>query len=120
MRALPLPFPPVPVPSPPSFLISTLAMTDLPAHSAARSLPDLSSLGHFLKGSSAALGVARVQASCTRIQHLGTNDARADPADALAEIARVLARVKREYAAAERWLRAWFERNVPGGMGEEE
>lgn len=95
-------------------------MTDLPAHSAARSLPDLSSLGHFLKGSSAALGVARVQASCTRIQHLGTNDARADPADALAEIARVLARVKREYAAAERWLRAWFERNVPGGMGEEE
>ncbi|OBZ71399.1 Multistep phosphorelay regulator 1 [Grifola frondosa] len=34
-------------------------------------LTKLSSLGHFLKGSSAALGVAKVQASCEQIQHYG-------------------------------------------------
>ena len=32
----------------------------------------LSSLGHFLKGSSATLGLTKVSESCAKIQHLGT------------------------------------------------
>jgi len=35
------------------------------------SLKKLSSLGHFLKGSSAALGIVKVQESCEKMQHYG-------------------------------------------------
>ncbi|VVT55666.1 uncharacterized protein SAPINGB_P004685 [Magnusiomyces paraingens] len=38
---------------------------------AAKDLPGLSSSGHFLKGSSAALGLWRIQDCCEKIQHLG-------------------------------------------------
>lgn len=34
-------------------------------------LDNLSSLGHFLKGSSATLGLTKVQSACAAIQHLG-------------------------------------------------
>jgi len=34
-------------------------------------LPTLSSLGHFLKGSSATLGLTKVKDSCEKIQHFG-------------------------------------------------
>lgn len=34
-------------------------------------LTKLSSLGHFLKGSSAALGIIKVQDACEKIQHYG-------------------------------------------------
>src|SRR5712671_7481104 len=37
----------------------------------AKDLEQLSSLGHFLKGSSAALGVTHVRASCEEIQNYG-------------------------------------------------
>jgi len=37
----------------------------------AKDLPQLSSLGHFLKGSSATLGLTEVKDSCEKIQHLG-------------------------------------------------
>ena len=36
-----------------------------------KDLPTLSSLGHFLKGSSATLGLTRVKDSCEKIQHFG-------------------------------------------------
>jgi len=101
------------------------------AHSAAKDLPKLSALGHFLKGSSAALGVTHVQASCEKIQHLGQQreepakqePAKRDPArdeppvrelspqQALDQISMTLRRVKGEYALAERWLKSWFEAN---------
>ncbi|KAI0048504.1 histidine kinase, phosphotransfer Hpt, partial [Auriscalpium vulgare] len=76
-------------------------------------LKELSELGHFLKGSSAALGVARVQESCERIQHYGHLRDEERPVDlsraqALAYIAATLARVRVEYADAERWLRDWY------------
>lgn len=38
---------------------------------ASRDLPDLSQLGHFLKGSSATLGLNKVRDSCEKIQNLG-------------------------------------------------
>lgn len=42
-------------------------MTD----SARKDLKELASLGHFLKGSSAALGVTRLSSFCQKIEHYG-------------------------------------------------
>jgi HPt (histidine-containing phosphotransfer) domain-containing protein len=82
--------------------------------SAEKDLTKLSSLGHFLKGSSAALGVSNVQASCERVQHYG--DLRDEELDkdltqeeALAKIDATLARVKVEYEKAEKWLKSYYD-----------
>ncbi|KAI9711876.1 MAG: hypothetical protein M1828_001787 [Chrysothrix sp. TS-e1954] len=40
---------------------------------AAKDLPELSSLGHFLKGSSATLGLDLMRNSCEKIQNYGRN-----------------------------------------------
>ena len=82
-----------------------------------KDLPRLSSLGHFLKGSSAALGVSAVQATCEHIQHYGALRDEANGTDlteeaALAKIAPLLKRVKREYAIAERWLQNWYKEHA--------
>ncbi|PCH40317.1 hypothetical protein WOLCODRAFT_67973, partial [Wolfiporia cocos MD-104 SS10] len=82
-----------------------------------KDLAKLSSLGHFLKGSSAALGVARVQASCEQIQHFGQlrDEAAGTDLDARAALARIgplLTRVKHEYATAEAWLKKWYRDNA--------
>jgi HPt (histidine-containing phosphotransfer) domain-containing protein len=74
----------------------------------------LSSLGHFLKGSSAALGLSKVQASCEKIQHYGQmrdEDAGKDltEKDALRKIEVLLGQVNKEYAAAEVWLKKWYD-----------
>lgn len=87
--------------------------------SRAKDLAKLSSLGHFLKGSSAALGVSKVQASCERMQHYGqrrdeeigidlTNE------EALSKIGPLLTQVKAEYHDAEEWLKAWYEITIDG------
>ncbi|KAI9064651.1 histidine-phosphotransfer domain, HPT domain-containing protein [Trametes sanguinea] len=82
-----------------------------------KDLAKLSSLGHFLKGSSAALGVSAVQATCEHIQHYGAlrdeeNGVDLSEADALAKIGPLLKRVKREYEVAEKWLRDWYAQNA--------
>ena len=76
---------------------------------ASADLPGLSSLGHFLKGSSAALGVVKVQAACEKMQHYGLKrdeernvDLSAD--EALAKIKALLMEAKREYRIAKAWL----------------
>ncbi|KAI0791008.1 signal transduction histidine kinase [Abortiporus biennis] len=76
-------------------------------------LKTLSSLGHFLKGSSAALGIHKVQATCEKIQHYGKNwddEAGVTLSDeqALTRICTLLVDVKKEYKAAEKWLRSWY------------
>ncbi|KAI6039687.1 histidine-phosphotransfer domain HPT domain-containing protein [Pisolithus marmoratus] len=83
----------------------------------ARDLVKLSNLGHFLKGSSAALGITQVQAICEKIQNLGnpgkeveTKEAKLSPEEALAKIEPLLARVKVEHAKAVKSLRAFYER----------
>lgn len=86
-------------------------------HSAKKDLATLSALGHFLKGSSAALGVSAVQASCEDIQHYGAlrdeiNNVELSPGDALAKIEPLLKRVKTDYAIAERWLKNWYKQNA--------
>ncbi|KAH8079813.1 histidine-phosphotransfer domain HPT domain-containing protein [Cristinia sonorae] len=78
----------------------------------AQDLEKLSQLGHFLKGSSAALGVAKVQATCEIIQHLGKmreDERPISQTDALNKLRPLLARVKKEYAVAESWLRNFYE-----------
>ncbi|KAI0325046.1 histidine-phosphotransfer domain HPT domain-containing protein [Cubamyces sp. BRFM 1775] len=82
-----------------------------------KDLAKLSSLGHFLKGSSAALGVSAVQATCEHIQHYGAlrdeeNGTDLTAEDALAKIGPLLKRVKREYEVAERWLKNWYKQNA--------
>ena len=74
----------------------------------------MSSLGHYLKGSSAALGVARVQATCEKIQHYGQcwdeeEETQLSEKAALEKIDTCLKRVKVEYAEAKAWLQAWFK-----------
>jgi HPt (histidine-containing phosphotransfer) domain-containing protein len=78
-----------------------------------KDLQSLSSLGHFLKGSSAALGLSRVQLTCENIQHVGhlrdetaNKDLTLD--EALVEMKKLLRRVKDEYKEAEAWLKDFY------------
>jgi len=86
--------------------------------SSAKDLKQLGELGHFLKGSSAALGVHKVQESCERMQNYGkSKDAKGeksiDAAVALRRITTLLDRVKREFGEAEKYLEVWYKaRNV--------
>ncbi|KAL4064850.1 signal transduction histidine kinase [Scleroderma yunnanense] len=76
---------------------------------AKKDLRELSSLGHFLKGSSASIGVAQVEYTCEEIQHLGKVDSE-DPKvseDALAKIKPLLSRVKSEYNTAAKRLKGY-------------
>jgi osomolarity two-component system phosphorelay intermediate protein YPD1 len=80
---------------------------------ASKDLAKLSSLGHFLKGSSAALGVSKVQASCEKIQHYGQLRDEEEGKDlsrdaALDKIHQLLGQVKAEYSVAETWLKKWY------------
>jgi len=79
-----------------------------------KDLKELSGLGHFLKGSSAALGIVRVQAICEKVQHYGANrDEEADCAitdeDALKRITQLLKDCKKDYAVAKVWLIRLYE-----------
>ena len=83
-------------------------------HRQSKNLSELSSLGHFLKGSSAALGVAKVQASCERMQHYGQQrdeeaGTKLTDEEALERIGTLLAQVKKEYSDAEKWLKDWYK-----------
>lgn len=73
----------------------------------------LSSLGHFLKGSSAAVGLVKLKASCEKIQNYGNKlDEAGNIAisedDALAKIADVLVVTKKDFRDAEIWLKRFY------------
>lgn len=77
-------------------------------------MEELSSLGHFLKGSSATLGLVRVRDGCEKIQRFGkleNEDGSAEPnADlCLDRIKEALAAVKTDYQDAEIRLRKFYE-----------
>ncbi|WWD17774.1 hypothetical protein CI109_102215 [Kwoniella shandongensis] len=77
-------------------------------------LQKLSALGHFLKGSSAALGIIRVQASCEKMQHYGNcrdEEAGVDlkPAEALDRIKDLLTACKKDYEVAKNWMKKLYE-----------
>lgn len=66
-----------------------------------KDLKKISDLGHFLKGSSAALGVKHVSLTCEKIQNM----AKGTPGDkTVEEVTSLLKRVKEEYGAAKIWL----------------
>ncbi|GAA6039179.1 hypothetical protein JCM8097_000455 [Rhodosporidiobolus ruineniae] len=80
-----------------------------------RDLDALSRKGHFLKGSSAALGLQRVQHSCEAMQHYGKRrDARGEGPEvsedeALARCRVLLRRLKDEQKEAKEWLEAFYD-----------
>jgi len=86
----------------------------------------LSALGHFLKGSSATLGLTKVKDSCEKIQHLGAHQDETGTKDepdhkkALKQIKTIVAQAKTEFAAAETLLRRFFRPNAPAAADEDE
>lgn len=79
-----------------------------------KDLLELSRLGHFLKGSSAAIGLKKVKATCEKIQNVGncqdeegTGDIEKE--DALKRITPLLPQVKTEYSEAEEYLKNFYE-----------
>lgn len=71
-------------------------------------------MGHFLKGSSAALGIRKVQNSCECMQNFGKlrdEDAGVDltTTEALDKIAALLVVVKDQHFKAEAWLKDYFK-----------
>ncbi|KAJ7070006.1 histidine phosphotransferase [Mycena amicta] len=84
-----------------------------------KKLMELSELGHFLKGSSAALGISRVQEACERMQNYGglrneDGSGDIDEKEAISRIELLLPKAKSEYAEAERWLKKYYaDKEVP-------
>ncbi|RUP46548.1 histidine-phosphotransfer domain, HPT domain-containing protein [Jimgerdemannia flammicorona] len=79
-----------------------------------KDLAELSRLGHFLKGSSAALGLRRVKATCEKMQNIGNlkdeegiNNIEEDVA--LESVTKLLKQVQEEYEEAEVYLRKFYE-----------
>ncbi|KAJ3106921.1 hypothetical protein HDU96_008060 [Phlyctochytrium bullatum] len=89
-------------------------LTEMNEKLATGDLAALSRLGHFLKGSSGALGLSKVRLSCEKIQHLGnlrdeTGSFNISEADALRIVADVIQRLRAEQAEAEGYLRQFYE-----------
>ncbi|OTA96694.1 hypothetical protein M434DRAFT_8641 [Hypoxylon sp. CO27-5] len=79
----------------------------------ARNLDELYRLGHFLKGSSATLGLTKVKDSCEKIQRYGKKEnldgtPETDEALCLSRITETLKTVKAEYADVEQTLKNFF------------
>ncbi|KAJ2483089.1 Phosphorelay intermediate protein [Coemansia sp. RSA 2131] len=86
----------------------------------AKDLSKLSSLGHFLKGSSATIGVKKVQECCKHIQFLGKlhnmdGQGSVDEDEALKLIAKELRIGKEEYVKANEFLGFFYETDFTDG-----
>lgn len=77
-------------------------------------MAQLSADGHFLKGSSATLGLTKVKDSCEKIQHYGAHKDETgtidepDDTKCLDRIQETLDIVKTEYAEVEKELRRFY------------
>ncbi|KAL3475646.1 signal transduction histidine kinase [Aspergillus californicus] len=85
-------------------------------------LKELSSLGHFLKGSSATIGLTKVKDACEKIQHYGdnkdetgTND-EPDKKVSLEKIGKTLETAKKDYKEVEAFLREYFGDEEPASL----
>lgn len=81
-------------------------------------LEELSRLGHFLKGSSATLGLTKVKDSCEKIQRYGKKENEdgsplKDEKVCLEKITKTLKTVKEEYEEAETTLNKFFGTTPP-------
>lgn len=79
-----------------------------------KDLDQLSHLGHFLKGSSATLGLTKVKDSCEKIQHYGarkddsgTKDEKDDKL-CLDRVKKTLEQAKQDYAEVEKMLKDYY------------
>lgn len=96
------------------------------SHSSEKDLPELSSLGHFLKGSSATLGLTHVKDGCEKIQHFGAGKDETGTSDepdkqvCVKNIADTLVDVKKAYFKVERFLRRYYGEEVPAEEEKEE
>jgi osomolarity two-component system phosphorelay intermediate protein YPD1 len=78
-------------------------------------LDTLSQLGHYLKGSSATLGLNRVKDHCEKIQHLGAGktetgeNTRWDEEALLKKIRDILPQLKSDCADVEKRLQSFYE-----------
>jgi len=83
-----------------------------------KNFEQLSALGHYLKGSSATLGLNKVKDSCEKIQHLGARKdetgTKDEPDDekTLKKIKTIVAQAKAEFEAAEKLFRRFFGPNA--------
>lgn len=80
-----------------------------------KDLKTLSELGHFLKGSSATLGLIKVRDGCEKIQRYGKNenlDGSSEPDSelCLTRIKEALKTVKTDYQDVERRLKAYYDK----------
>ena len=86
-----------------------------PFPSEKRDLAQLSSLGHFLKGSSATLGMTKVKDSCEKIQHFGAHKSAdgskdvEDDDECLDNLKKIIKQAKQEFAEVEKRLRQFYE-----------
>jgi osomolarity two-component system, phosphorelay intermediate protein YPD1 len=77
-------------------------------------LKELSQLGHFLKGSSAALGLCKIKNACEKIQNLGEGKSESglkessDKAYALAQIQSTLKDLKTDYSEVKSQLLKFY------------
>ena len=75
----------------------------------------LSSLGHFLKGSSATLGLNKVRDSCEKIQHFGARKDEtgqrdeSDDEKSLSKLETTIAQAKEEFAEVEKLLKRYYQ-----------
>jgi osomolarity two-component system phosphorelay intermediate protein YPD1 len=83
-----------------------------------KQLEELSQLGHFLKGSSATLGLTNVKDACEKIQHYGAGKDESGSIDepddevSLKKIGTTLKEVNVEYAKVEKFLRRYYGEEV--------
>jgi len=85
--------------------------------SESKDLATLSSLGHFLKGSSATLGLNLLKQSCEKIQHWGHGKDETGTKDeseevCLKAITNELKKLKKDYITVEKALRKFYGESV--------
>jgi len=97
---------------------SSQTLNELAEALKAKDLKTLSDLGHYLKGSSATLGLTRVRDHCEKIQHLGSSKnevgdpVKWDDEVILKKIKAILEQLKTDCADVETRLRNFY-RNFP-------
>jgi HPt (histidine-containing phosphotransfer) domain-containing protein len=92
-------------------------------HLKEKNLDEFSKRAHYLKGSSAQLGMKKLSATCAKLQHYGeqwddekdeSRKANLSEDEALALIPPMFKRAKKEYKAAEAWLRRYLKPHDDG------
>jgi len=80
-----------------------------------KDLAQLSALGHFLKGSSATLGLTKVKDSCEKIQHFGANKDETGTKDELDDnvclqrLETTIKQAKQEFSEVEKVLKKFYD-----------